>query len=143
MRPTSERSRASWRAAVTAHERQKMKNAKFTITLTDRAPVTIVRAEWPVIASATDRPGSILRGTPVPDYETDEFRLTVRQHADGRSIVYGVIDASTEWTGTEDWRGGELLADGGELVAAITRVGDSMPACVRRDCIADLPAQEI
>lgn len=116
-----------------------------TVTLTDRNPVKIREDEWPQIASGDERPGSCVNGTPVPDSETDRYTIRVRQHADGRVLVYGVVDASTAWTGTQDWRGGKLLAKGGDIAAAIKRVGEDggMPASVIRDCIADLPAEEI
>ena len=114
-----------------------------TITLTGRAPVKIREDEWPEIASAKERPGSFVNGTPKPDYETDSYTLRVRQHEDGRTLVYGVVDASTAWTGTEDWRGGELLDAGADVAAAIERVGDRMPPSVVRACIADLPAVEL
>lgn len=129
-----------------------------TITLTGRAPIRIAEDEWPMIARASCRPGSMRNGTPVPDYETDCYMLHVRQHADGRVIVYGVIDAATAWTRTEDWRGGELLAppnrsnhpedglvvDSADVVSAIRRVGGvRFPDSVMRECIANLPAEEI
>lgn len=116
-----------------------------TITLTDRAPVTIREDEWPLIASAKYRPGSVRNGTPVPDYETDEYSIRVRQHADGRVLVYGVVDASTAWTGTEDRRGGILCPSYGCVIDAIRQVGVecNMPDRVIRECIADLPAEDI
>lgn len=116
-----------------------------TITLTDRNPVKIKEDEWPQIASGDDRPGSFVNGTPRPDYETDRFTIRVRQHADGRVLVYGVVDAATAWTHIEDWRGGELLCGGDDIAAAIRRVGadGGMPPGVIRECIADLPAEEI
>lgn len=116
-----------------------------TITLTDRNPVKIREDEWPQIASGDERPGSFANGTPKPDYETDRYTIRVRQHADGRVLVYGVVDAATAWTRTEDWRGGELLAKGGDIAAAIKRVGKDgeMPESVIRACVADLPAEEL
>lgn len=117
-----------------------------TITLTDRRPIQIREDEWPIIAVGDQRPGDTRNGTPVPDYETDRHSIRVRQHADGRAIVYGVIDAATAWTGTEDWRGGELLiAPDADLAAAIRRVGESgeIIESVIRECIADLPAEAI
>ena len=52
------------------------------IRLTNRPPVIIEETEWPIIASKTVN-------TPADDLER-QFRwsLTVRQHADGRAIVY-------------------------------------------------------
>jgi len=112
-----------------------------TITLTDRAPVTIREDQWPVIARAFERPDRV-GNRQEPDYETDAYSLRVRQHEDGRALVYGVVDAATEWTHTDDWRGGELLHPGADIARAIRRVGEAggMPDSVVRGCIADLPA---
>jgi hypothetical protein len=124
-----------------------------TITLTGRPPVKIREDQWPEIASAKERPGSMRNGTPVPNYETDEYSIRVRQHEDGRTLVYGVVNAATVWTGTEHWRGGELLSptipgdamSGDAIATAIRRIGEAggMPDSVIRKCIADLPADEI
>lgn len=126
-----------------------MSTDKLTITLTGRAPVQIAKADWPIVAkaegdsySSTDQSRhqqALMQG------ELDEYRLTVRQHADGRAIVYGVLDAARAWTGSEWWRGGELLAPGADIAAAIERVGQdgSLPAYVIRECIADLPAEQL
>ncbi|MHB8388057.1 MAG: hypothetical protein ACYDBH_00585 [Acidobacteriaceae bacterium] len=75
----------------------------------------------------------------------DIYRLRVRQHADGRAIIYAVLDAATPWTGSESRRGGELLGAGNDIPAAIRRVGDdcSIPDSIIRECVADLPAEEI
>lgn len=112
-----------------------------TITLTDSAPVTIDDAAWPLIASATGR-SRVNHGTPIPDYEVDKYSLRVRQHEDGRAIVYGVLDAATAWTGSEDHRGGYVYDRHVNLASAIRRVGRELglPEAVIRDCIADLPA---
>ena len=116
-----------------------------TITLTDRRPVTIDEAEWPIVAVGDERPGSSHNGTPVPNYETDRYTIRVRQHADGRAIVYVVVDAATAWTGTADYRGGVLLTAGSDIAAAILSVGEAAgcPASVIRECIADLPAERL
>lgn len=116
-----------------------------TITLTDRPPVTIREDQWPQIACGDQRPGSSHNGTPVPDHETDRYTIRVRQHADRRTLVYGVVDAATAWTRTEDWRGGELLPDAADVVGAIRRIGEAggMPDSVMRECIANLPAQAL
>lgn len=117
----------------------------LTITLTGRSPVKIRKEDWPVIASGKDRPGSFVNGTPRPDYETDSHRITVRQHADGRAVVYAVLDGATAWTGTKSCRGGLLLPAGADVAAAIERVGSDvgLPDSVIRECVADLPAEEI
>lgn len=139
-----------------------------TITLTDRAPVKIREDEWPTIASAK---GDSYAGN---DYgrrqqalaqgECDEYSLRVRQHADGRTLVYAVLDAAiSEWHQPacgESHKGGELLTPSGdgelrpddgrvvpdvEIASAIRRVGSDcgIPESVIRECVADLPAEEI
>lgn len=110
---------------------------KLTITLTDCRPVTIDKADWPVVASSRDWDG---------EHEFQAFRkwrLTVRQHADGRCIVYGVHD--TAWPNDADRRGGEIVADLDAAPAAIVRVAESMnfPQAVTERCVADLPAVEL
>lgn len=108
------------------------------ITLTDRPPIKIVESDWPVIACATDDSGGgRAQG------EMDAYHLRVRQHADGRTIVYGVLDAATAWTGTVNRHGGELLAAGDAVADAIRRVGEDcrLPENVIRACIAALPPE--
>lgn len=121
------------------------KATHLTIILTGRAPVRIKMDDWRLIAVARDRPGSFVNGTPVPDYETDSYSLRVRAHADGRFIVYGVIDASHEWTGTNSWAGGELREQGESIAAAIQRVGDDgcFPESLIREAINSLPPEDI
>lgn len=124
-----------------------------TITLTGRRPVTITEEEWPIIAEAT---GDSYRGSDYARHhqssvcgEVDDYSLRVRQHADGRTIVYGVLDAAeAAWhapAAGESYRGGVMLTAGADIAAAIRRVGEScrLPAAVIRECIADLPAEEI
>jgi len=120
-----------------------------TITLTDRRPVKIIEDEWPVLARAT---GDSYQGD---DYarrqqaqaigELDDYYLYVRQHAEGRTIVYGILDAANAWTCSESRRGGQLLDAGADIAAAIREVGEDcgLPDSVIRECIADLPAEEI
>lgn len=119
------------------------------ITLTDRAPVQINEADWPVIARGS---GDSFRGN---DYgrrqqalaqgEVDRYFLTARKHADGRVLVYGVFDGASAWTGSEDRREGDLLDPGADLAVAIRRVGErcELPEAVIRDALADLPAESI
>lgn len=120
-----------------------------TITLTARRPVQIREDEWPEIASAT---GDSYASRDYSRYqqalsqgELDRYSLRVRQHTDGRAIVYGVLDAATAWTGSEDYRGGELLPAGADLAAALRRVGESchLPDSIIREAVAALPAETI
>ena len=126
---------------------------KRTITLTGRPPVRITDSDWPLIASAK---GDSYRGNDYGRYrqalsqgECDEYALRVRQHADGRTLVYGVLDAAiAAWNapaGGNSYRGGQLLHAGADIANAIRRVGDEcgMPDAVIRECIADMPAEEL
>lgn len=119
-----------------------------TITLTDRPPVTIHEAEWPVVAAARRHDGEI---------EYDAIRrwgLRVRQHEDGRALVYATY--STSVRGAHNYRGGELLESISDVPAGIRRVGEraaehaSDGVSTRRvwlalidECIADLPSEEL
>lgn len=123
-----------------------------TITLTDRRPIKIREEEWPVVARASGDTGPsdyARRQQALVQGECDTYSLRVRQHTDGRAIVYAVLDAAfAAWgapAGGESHRGGELLDAGADLSAAIRRVGESchLPDSVIRDCIADLPAEEV
>lgn len=142
-------------------------NPKLTITLTGRAPVTINKDDWPVIASADEKEWD-------NHYEsqanrTAKWKLTVRQHADGRTIVYGVHSFSSQFQSEHgrDVRGGELIqvkdadadcvGDADLIIAAIQRVatdlelrmpdGDKWSRGVfprlAHECTADLPAVEL
>ena len=126
-----------------------------TITLTGRPPVKIREDQWPIIAQ-----GSYAWWD--NQYRSQANRsvdiwLRVRQHADGRAIVYGGYDYMTCWQGEQgrDVRVGALLEPGADLVRAIQQVGAELadriedePGAQRvRDvidaCIADLPAEEL
>ena len=108
------------------------------ITLTNRPPVRIMDADWPLIAKGWDGDNRA-----IPQQSNREWTIRVRQHADGRSIVYGIYD--TAWQGEANMAAGELLAAGDDLVSAIRRVGADIEASDRaiRACIADLPAETI
>ena len=120
-----------------------------TITLTGRRPVIISEADWPVIAHGGGDSGNALDSAHHQQAwtrgELDTYNLRVRQHADGRAIVYATLSAAGAWTGSEDHRGGELLATGADLAAAIARVGQEcgLPGRVIRRCLANLPAQAL
>ena len=126
-------------------------NKRRTITLTDRRPITINEEAWPLIALAEWHDS---------EYESQAIRrqyLRVRQHADGRTIVYAT--STSRMQGSRDYRGGELVtparhdgpdADGRtgldvEITAAIRRVADrgGLRDHLIDECIADLPAEEL
>jgi hypothetical protein len=139
-------------------------NPKLTITLTGRPPVKITKDEWPVVASAEEN-WHDGREHESQSNRRRKYRLIVRQHKDGRTIVYATYSFSSNWQGESgrDVRGGELLTvtgadadhvgDTDAIIAAIQRVGaeiesrmDNDPGVFPRlvhECIADLPAVEI
>lgn len=131
-------------------------NPKLTITLTGRKPVTIVKKDWPVVASATEEEWD--NQYKVQANRTAIFKLTVRQHADGRAIVYGVHSYDSQYQGEHgrDVRGGELLEKDADIPVAILRVAAELEARMpdgqwsrgywprlAHECTADLPAVEI
>ena len=132
---------------MTPHTAEEPK--KRTITLTGRPPVIIVESDWPIFAEASDDSYAGNDGGRHEEArqrgELDVYSLRVREHIDGRAIVYAICNGATAWTGTEDRRGGELLAPGDDRAAAIRRVGEDcgIPDGTIRDCIADLPAEEL
>ena len=116
---------------------------KRTITLTDRPPVVISEEKWPIIAKASDHDNQ---------YECQAntvWSIRVRQHEDGRALVYAVKDSGPggQYLGFRASRAGELLEAGctpKDIVAAIHRVGDAADCSDLVDhCIADLPAEEV
>ena len=135
-------------------------NPKLTITLTGRAPVKITKEDWPVIASGEDKWYDGQHECQAN--RTKSWKLIVRQHADGRTLVYGIYASSSQWQGeaSENVRGGEMLTvegatadevgDTAPIIAAIFRVADDMEkrsgakefARLAHECVADLPAVE-
>jgi hypothetical protein len=131
-------------------------NPYLTITLTGRPPVKIQKDDWPVIASAEEREydGQY-------DFQanrTASWKLIVRQHADGRVIVYGIYSYTSKYQGenSRDIRGGELLEKDTDIPEAIRRVAAQLEARMpdgqwsqgywprlAHECTADLPAVEI
>jgi len=123
-----------------------------TITLTGRRPVKIRDDQWPLIAEATGDSGDDWTDGARHDEayqrgELDRYGLRARRHADGRVLVYGILDGATAWTQTRDHRGGELLEQpsDAEIAEAIQRVGTEcgLPDSIIRDAISDLPAEEL
>lgn len=133
-----------------------------TITLTDRPPVTIREDDWPILATGSaDDDDSDGRGNR-PNREWTRT-IRVRQHEDGRAIVYGIYDYETAFQGASGAaaRRGTLLAapvTPDQIIEAIRAIGDELAEAEsdaaieesRKDsrqwrvavqaCIADLPA---
>ena len=110
---------------------------KVTIRLTGRRPVEVDDDEWPIVASAKWHDGEV-------EWEADRvWRLVVREHEDGRAIVYGTY--STAYPGEHDRRGGEVVPAGGDIPEAIYRVAEHLGFDRRlaEEAIGDLPAEEL
>lgn len=132
-----------------------------TITLTNRPPVTINEDAWPVIAKATDKEhdGQV----ECQANRTSEWSVRVRQHDDGRTIVYATYSYDTNWQGRRSYsaKRGVLLPAGAsaaesnddiicrtirEVCADIAQAecdGDDAQRwdTLANECIADLPAE--
>jgi hypothetical protein len=135
-----------------------------TITLTDRPPVRIEEASWPIVAvGSADEDDSNQPGN-APNREWTRT-IRVRQHADGRAIVYGVYNYFTVYQGERGAgaRRGIFIGPGGatSIIHAILAVarglaGAETAAAIEDDrkdpeqwsevaqgCIANLPAETI
>jgi hypothetical protein len=123
-----------------------------TITLTGRPPVKIREDQWPIIAcgsyEAWDNQYRFQAN------RTTDLNIRVRQHEDGRTIVYGVYQYDTAFQHERNvtHRVGYVLEPGEDVIEAIQRVGRDLidrdvDATIVRDvvdeCIADLPAVEL
>ena len=131
------------------------------VRMSERAPFTIAKEDWRVVARADWHDGKV-------ECQANNVRLIrVREHRDGRRLVYGYQKAGDggQHAGTRNPHAGFLVppaprdamrqpSDGGPLVStwpddeetvrAIRRVagviGDDDMA---EECIADLPAEEL
>ena len=120
-----------------------MTTDKIKITMSERRPLTIDPELWPVIAQADWHNGQ-------HDFQANTIRrIKVRQHADGRRIVYGFQRAGNggQPIGTRNPEAGFLLAAGAdedETIRALRRVGGVIDDDgLAEQCIGDLPAEEI
>jgi hypothetical protein len=117
------------------------------IPMSEQRPVTIDPEAWPVIASATDHDGQ------VKCQANNEWRIKVRQHSDGRRIVYGSHDAGNggQHIGFRPTYGGFLVDARAkerevddETIRAIRRVAGLIDRTdLGEDCIQDMPAAEL
>lgn len=120
---------------------------KLLITMSERRPLSINVEEWPIIARADWHDGQ------VECQANNERHIRVRQHADGRRIVYGLQEAGDggQYAGTRNPEGGFLLPfissgvpDEDETVRAIRRVGGIIGDSELADeCISTLPAEAV
>lgn len=123
---------------------------KITITMSETAPVSIDPEAWPLIADADRHDGA------VEVQANTKWAIRVRQHADGRRLIYGWQSAGNggKPAGYRPLYAGYLVewpsGDGRQAksdeatIRAIRRVagviGDEQ---LGAECIADLPAQEL
>jgi hypothetical protein len=131
-----------------------MTDRSKTITLTDRPPVTIVEAAWPILARASYH-----------DYDAQvtyqanrnwHGHVTVRQHADERTLVYAQCWHTTVIPGESAYNrhAGELLPatpSMTQIIDTIHRVHDTIDhvddehrrewRSLAHACIADLPSE--
>lgn len=130
---------------------------KIAVTMSERAPLKLDPDLWPEIASAERHDGA------VEVQANTKWYIRVREHQDGRRVVYGgkVAGNGGQYAGFRELRGGYLVEPGEafrdvgdgplgkvpdeqETIRAIRRVAgiigdDQMGA----DCIGDLPAEEL
>lgn len=64
-----------------------------TIKMTDRPPIRINEGQWPYIGGATESTHDGEHRCQA--VRTTEVDITVRRHADGRTLVYGTFDHDT------------------------------------------------
>lgn len=132
--------------------------AKRTITLTGRPPVTISDEVWPLVASASDseHDGQV----ECQANRRSKWFIGVRQHEDGRAIVYATYSYSSNWHGARDYaaKHGRIIPptlDDEGICREIKNVACEMEASEAKDddakrwrsladeCIADMPAEEL
>ena len=123
------------------------------IKMTARAPLRFNVDEWPILAYADDdsrddlRPGSRYHAR--QRGQADLYFLMVRQHADGRSLIYGQLKAAfpqfEQPAEGESFHAGYLVRKPSETISTIERVGDEcrLPAYLIRDCISRLPPEDL
>lgn len=122
-----------------------------TITLTNRPPVKIDEDNWPVIASAADKDWDNEY-----DFQANQawkWSITVRQHKDGRAIIYATYTHTSQWAGSNDTydKQGEYLAYKDvpyeHICTAIINVCAQMQGerwdALKDECIADLPPEDL
>lgn len=116
------------------------------IAMSDRRPLKINDEAWPVIACVFwyNKQHKCQANT--------RARIAVREHADGRRIVYGYDTAGPggQYAGTINPHAGYLVSsrdgrpDDDETIRAIRRVAGVLGRTHLGDeCIADLPSEEI
>lgn len=123
---------------------------RINVRLTGRRPVSIDPEEWPVIAHA----GYHHYDGKYASQANRSWRgnLSVRQHSDGRVLVYATQSHESAWQNERGGRAhaGELLASAtpGQLATTIERVhagidGGGRWAPLAAECIASIAAEPL
>lgn len=120
---------------------------KIKISLSERRPVEIDVKDWPIVAKVDDHDGK------VECQANNVWVIKVREHKDGRRIVYGWHEAGDggQYAGFRPTYGGfivEAVMNGDaheeETIRSIRRVAGMIGrADLGNECIAALPAEEI
>ena len=126
------------------------KTGRIKIYMSERAPVSIEMSEWSLIASA-DAFGNISGGPAAIHVQANqEWYIHVRQHQDGRRVVYGEnIRGNGGMPASWKPSHGGFLIDAdeksqAETVRAIRRVAGIVGNVYLADeCIAELPADKL
>jgi hypothetical protein len=116
-------------------------NDIITIALSDSPPVRIAREAWPVIASVHWHDGKVEAQANRTQY------IKVRQHDDGRAIVYAADERGPGGmpAGFRDRYAGFIVPAGpdsmGAIIRTIRRVAGAIDLSpdLANDCIQDLP----
>jgi hypothetical protein len=115
-------------------------NTKLTITLSGRRPIEITKSAWPLIARSDWFSGQLACQA------NEEAYIKVRQHQDGRTLVYCSRDRGPGGMaiGYRGSQGGFLLEPGQDPVQAIRDcAGIIQDYTMGDECIADLPAESV
>lgn len=123
---------------------------KIKIVLSERAPVMISVKDWPIVAQA-DAFGDIAGGpAKVQVQANQEWFIKVREHRDGRRIVYGMNLRGNGGmpSGWKESSAGFLLSLENDMEAATVRAIRRVAGAINNDylaneTIAELPPREI
>lgn len=124
-----------------------------TITLTGRPPVAIAEGDWPLVANARD----CQRDTEqyCDANSVSRWFIGVRQHRDGRTLVYATYKFTCNFGDDVNIRRGVLLNAGSDPIKAVETVCAQMRSAahygndasrwdeLEHECIADFPAVAI
>jgi hypothetical protein len=129
------------------------------VVLDKGQPIKISSAVWPLLSEAKEPfhfQAIEPRQNPEDGRLEDEVilmpfgheRLVVRQHATGKTLVYGYTRYDLPWAAQFNIfnpRGGEILPAGSDVASAVKRIGTTLglQADTIRACINGLPTQDL